>query len=1119
MALIVVVFLLGAALFVVNLNGLQNGGSGGTQLDSTPMTTYDESVIDPETNSVNGLTTESWFGGLLENDKLDTSTDHLGATNFSTDDDQRDSYGGNNSFDADGVPDGDGEKSTDLGAEASDGDSSEPPREIEEADIIKLEDDTLYILNSYRGLIIVDISSPDDPVIESRVPLFGAPVDMYIVEPRAYIIMTHYYNAFLWAEDASVEPKYRHGSEIVIVDISDHSKPVVQKYIELDGFITDSRRVGEVIYAVANTENGYFGFMDGIGTVEVAIGVTDDVDMEGTDSSEEIVTDEKGIIDDEEEEPPEITEGTVVVSINMEDLTNIVEADREIFLGTSNEIHVTENAIFVAKPEYNYQEDETGFSYRYYTEVTYVDISDRHGEIKLRDTFQVEGSLQDRYQMDYFENTFRIVTHFQGNWQNLGESKLWIFDTTNPDDITKLGELLIDDAGTLMATRFAGERAYTIHLPRRIDPLDVLDLSNPREPKLRSIFEMPGWITHMEVRGYKILGLGVDDSDGKNNVAVSLFDVTDPEKPEMKERVIIGEGYSWSTANWDPKALTVVDDQSLILVPFESYSYDEDGNYKPFSGIQIVEFDLENNDLTLGGAIEQMGTVQRTRANDERIFAISNQQLQVINAKSRDKPIVTATLELCNNVIDAIPMGNYVVQVISDYDYSVRKTVTKFHTVPATDPDTMVFLAEKKVDYNINRIFTNNNYLYLICSEYSTTEQTTNGRIVVLDYTQPLFPKILSNFVMDYYSDYYYYWYYDSYYYGGYSYPQDSATEYTFVQVSDDLIVYHPRPGYNNIYYKEPVGDTNRNETEEEKTTTNGGASIYYEGWYYEDTQVTETLYIIDLSNPIKPKDAAKVTLANVARISGMHAKGDTLYLTQYHTESIYDQYYGWRYTSKNFLTTLDLSTPTEPAVSDPINIPGSFIGVNDAGTVVYTRSSEYDENYNWRQTLNVLELGEEGATLKSVIDLGDEYPSILVSDTTLILSYNNYYYWSGYYYEEDVFDVDLGAPRDDQIQEPVYKTKIQIIDASDPSSLKLKATIGLKNYGSVFKFENDKLYIQLSDANGLLIYDLNDLGTPAFLGYFPVHGWVSSIRENTNSGKVYLACGWYGVMMIDLSQ
>lgn len=1120
--------------------------STGQTPDGTKLTTYEDSVIEPGSNKVNGLTNEDWFSELVDGDQLDFATDAVGLSEFnSTDSSDNDLAGGDGTEEKsfDGQPASDSEWERD-----DDSDNGGPPRDIEEADIIKLEDDTLYVLNTYRGLMIIDVSNPDEPELISRVPLFGYPVEMYIVEPKAYVILTHYYNAFLWAEDDIAKPEYRHGSEIVIIDLTNLENPKVEKYIELDGFITDSRRVGEVIYLVAN--NYDYGYSVG------GMGIGMDMAIEGDwgrGSSDVAVEDEKaeepvsssgseggsessssssdsedpddepredkkeGYDDDEDdEEYSEPQEGTVVISVNMENLNDIKEIDREWFPGSSNEIHVTENAIFVAQPEYDYSYDEfDDYEYKYYTKVTYVDISDYHGKIKIRDDFRVEGNLADRYQMDYYENTFRIVTHFWGEWRELGSSTLWVYDTTNPDSITKKGELDIDDAGSLMATRFAGERAYTIHLPYSIDPLDVIDLSDPSNPELTDILEIPGWVTHMEVRGLKILALGVDDSDGNNKVAVSLFDVTNPENAVMKDRVIIGDGYSWSTANWDPKALTVIDDQNLILVPFESRSYDEkEGEYKSFSGLQIVKFDLQNNDLEAGGAIEQMGTVERTRANSERIFALSYRTLQVIDAKNFNKPSITATLELCNNIIDIIPMGDYSVQVISDYDYNNGKSVTQLRTVSSTTPDTSNFLAEKTVEYGIIKLFTNDKFIYLVCSDYSYETGETKGMVLVFDYSNPKNPVLTSEFEMEYFKQDYYWRYYD-YYGGGYYYSGSQVTDYNFVQVDDDMIVYHPSPEYDYYYdydYEDDIvyDEENKTETPPEKTE---------EKTRYKQNQVTtynEYLYIIDLSNPKAPKDASNISLVNTSRVTGLYSNGNTLFIIQYDDYSSYDDNYNWNYVVKYYLTKIDLSNPEKPKMGNQINIPGGFMGTNEAGTIVYSVTSEYDNDYNWRQILSVLELTDTKAVLKSAIDLGDTYPSILIEDTTIIISYSDYYYYGYGYYEEVYYDTEVALIKGDEPAEPVIKTRIQIIDASTPSSLKLKATIGLKNWGNIYKLENDKLYIQLSDANGLLIYDISNTRAPLFEGYFPTQGWVSSIREDVSTGRIYLAAGYYGVLMIE---
>lgn len=1119
------------------LQPLARDGPDSGMATGQSLKTYTEPVVDPETNTLYGLDNESWFSEPVPGEKLNLATDDLGSTEFESTNSNQKNYN-----EAPNVYDGESEFSATEDDRKSIG-AGGMPRDIEEADIIKLVDDTLYILNTYRGLIIVDVSDPDEPKIDSRVPLFGYPVEMYIVEPKAYVILTHYYNAFLWAEDSDVAPVYREGSEIVIIDITDHSTPKVEKYIELDGFITDTRRVGEVIYAVANNFDNTYRVLGGTG---MEIRTTNTVDLEtgraGTENRTE--TEEAEPVPEPEPEPKakedekasedseqkvasdseefffEEREGTVVVSINMENLDDIKEMDREWFPGSSNLIHVSENAIFVAQPEYEYYDDEPfEFQYEYRTKITYVDISDYHGEIKIKDSFKVPGSLEDRYQMDYYNNMFRIVTHFEPeSREELGESKLWIYDTSNPNDITKLGELLIDDAGTLMATRFAGERGYTIHLPRRIDPLDVLDLSDPTNPKLTDILEMPGWITHMEVRGYKILALGVDDSEGQRKVAVSLFDVTDPTNAIMKERVIIGDGYSWSTANWDPKALSVIDDQNLILVPFESSGYNEKGKYEHFSGLQIVKFDLDGNDLVLGGAIEHMGTVQRTRANTERIFAISYQLLQVINAKDIHNPIVTATLELCNNVVDVIPMGDYCIQVISDYNYKTGHSVVKLRTFLGSEPDSPIYLAEKTVEYNIIKVYTNGNYLYLVCTEYLQEEYKTQGRILIFDYSDPTAPIQSSNFLMEYYQDYYYYGYYgyyDSWYYN----PRASEIDYSFAQVDGDLMVYHP--SLESYYYYGPEIDYGGEKpmagvraTEEENITEKREEEPREKPEEKED-EITEILYIIDLSNPNESKDVRNITLENTSRVTGLYSNGKTLYLTQYEDLSGYDEYNRWEYKVKNYITKIDLSIPTIPIIIGPINVPGAFLGANDAGTVVYTRESSYDKNYNWHQKLNILELDEinKKATLANAIDLGDSYADVMIQDTTILISYNIYSYDDNYY-EIVGFGGMIGTPSN---FEPTIKTKIQIINAADTKNLKLENTIGLLNYGSVYKLKNNKLIIQLSDANGLVVYDLSDLETPEFLGYYPTQGWVNSIRGNANASRFYLACGYYGVLMINL--
>jgi hypothetical protein len=217
-----------------------------------------------------------------------------------------------------------------------------------------------------------------------------------------------------------------------------------------------------------------------------------------------------------------------------------------------------------------------------------------------------------------------------------------------------------------MATRFAGERAYTIHLPRTIDPLDVIDLSDPDSPRLTDILEIPGWVEHMEVYGYSIIAIGVDDTGEQGwKVAVSLFDTTDPENAVLQDRVVIGEGPTYSDANWDPKSLTILEDRGLIVVPYSSYDWSRyDGQEY---GIQFVEVDLDEGDLEVRGKAETSSPVQRTREVNGNMIATGDVNLYSVDISDLGTPSVDAELELASNIMDAYIRGEHLVTVAGAY--------------------------------------------------------------------------------------------------------------------------------------------------------------------------------------------------------------------------------------------------------------------------------------------------------------------------------------------------------------------------------------------------------------------------------------------------------------------
>ncbi len=108
---------------------------------------------------------------------------------------------------------------------------------------------------------------------------------------------------------------------------------------------------------------------------------------------------------------------------------------------------------------------------------------------------------------------------------------------------------------------------------RQTDPLYVLDLSDPAQPRLRGELKVPGFSTYLHPVGDdRLLGVGQDaDADGRvTGMQLSLFDLSDPAAPTQLDRLSLGEG--WSPAAEDSRAFGYDVERRLAVLPFMSWS-------------------------------------------------------------------------------------------------------------------------------------------------------------------------------------------------------------------------------------------------------------------------------------------------------------------------------------------------------------------------------------------------------------------------------------------------------------------------------------------------------------------------------------------------------------------
>ena len=500
-------------------------------------------------------------------------------------------------------------------------------RDIEEADVVKIDGDRLYALNRFKGLLVVDVADPDAPQLIGELDLRGRGVEMYVLGDRVHVLLSADFYIFAYgdnaiglpttsvvAPDGPVPPRPDFtGSRLAVVDVSDPTSPQVQGKINLVGFANESRRVGDIIYVVGSNYGPYFA------------GVA--------------------------EESAEGVGAGFVASIDVSDPDDIVAVERKDLSGDALTMHVSQTAIFAASRGYDIDRSES------LTDIQVIDISDPGGAIALRDRFLVPGSIRNRFYMDDYDGVFRIATESFGF--GFQQVRLFTYDLTNLEDVGLLGQTHIIEGESLEAVRFDGPRGYVVTF-LRVDPLFVLDLSDPANPAVTGALEVPGFSTHIEPRGERLIAVGIDDTDGRRP-AVAYYDVSDPANPSQLGRVVLGPpgSFTSSEAVYDEKAFKIIDELGLIAIPFRHVDYGGPVIQMPFVGVAAQEVtpdlpscvnavqlvDFSDSALSQRGWFEHPGTVNRVGVIGDRVFALSQMGLQTVDISDRDNPSMAGMTE------------------------------------------------------------------------------------------------------------------------------------------------------------------------------------------------------------------------------------------------------------------------------------------------------------------------------------------------------------------------------------------------------------------------------------------------------------------------------------------
>ena len=498
-----------------------------------------------------------------------------------------------------------------------------PTSPPEEADIWKTDGTMVYYFNQLRGLQVLDLADPADPRLVATLRLPAVGQDLYLLPGSGPVR----HLVLLTRDDGTSGKTVIHLAKVAggTAEIT-HSKVV-------DGDLMESRLAGNRLFLLTSLWNS-----------PVATGgVISSVSTVSTTLSQWLIEPDAGPVPAGE---TVVSGGSPVVASGAGWLAVAVSPAGEWNVSDIHAFRLT------------------------------TDGASRLTAGPVR----TEGRVGDKFKMQWNNNVLTTISQrslTDGVWSPT--TVLENFHADGPSAIgTKLGSLELAKGESLFATRFAGNKAYIVTF-LRTDPLWVVDLSNPAAPVVAGHLEVPGWSTHLEPVGDMLFSIGWEGG----TIAASLFDVADPAAPALLRRINLPGSHSESV--WDEKALKVLPDQGLVLVPMTSY---DNQSGEALKHVQLLDLDLAARDLRLRGTIAHSFEPRRSAMLGQSVVSISQRALVTTDVSDRDQPALLAQVMLAWPVDRVFASGDHLVHIENGSHWSGGWPTAR--VTPATSPDAVL---------------------------------------------------------------------------------------------------------------------------------------------------------------------------------------------------------------------------------------------------------------------------------------------------------------------------------------------------------------------------------------------------------------------------------------------
>ena len=404
---------------------------------------------------------------------------------------------------------------------------------VDESDIVKTNGSEIFVLRD-DALVVVSVQE-DPPQVIGGLALdrdastsAGEPREMLLAGERLLIFRNVIYDSRFWSQP---------GVQIMEVDVSDPASPRALRTLDAYGEFVTARLAGSGVRVVMSHDGADSPTLtprpgetweqrirrSGLSTWLPLYTLTD---REGARSWGLLTPCDAVQMPATEDRRYGNTETTLLLSFNLAE--GIADWNAAGFVGSTDAVYAGSNSLYVASSFGGWIPNTR--IYRWDTPPG--------GAPVYQGAAEVEGWLINQFALSEYRGRLRVATTIEGSWPI--SSRLTIFDI-GEDGLTELSKL--DGLGPserIYAVRFLGELGYVVTF-RLIDPLYVLDLSDPENPAVAGELKIPGFSSYLHpLGGGLLLGVGqnADPHTGQPlGLQVSLFDVSDPAEPTRLDQV------------------------------------------------------------------------------------------------------------------------------------------------------------------------------------------------------------------------------------------------------------------------------------------------------------------------------------------------------------------------------------------------------------------------------------------------------------------------------------------------------------------------------------------------------------------------------------------------------